>query len=101
MTCYESPTNLLPSAASMARRVDGGSLRLIAIIDAVRTLESRDTVSVQDAETGTRRFTSSIDTVPEPITPPENVVDQVPVRGRHRAERLRNKWLITLFARRV
>lgn len=102
MTCCEGPTTPRPSAVSMARRLDGGSLRLIAIIDAVRALENRNTSSVQDPATGTRRFTSSTDAIPEPMEPPGNdVVDQVPVRGRHRAEPQRNKWLITLFARRV
>lgn len=56
--------------------------------------------AAQDAATGTRRFASSIDAIPEPMEPSENdVVDQVPVHGRHRTEPLRNKWLITLFAK--
>lgn len=100
MTCRESPANLLTSTTGPARRGNEGSLRVMAIIDAVLSLPGPNTSSELDTATGTRRFTSSMIT-PEPVGPHgKDATGQAPARGRRRAETPRARWLNILFPRR-
>lgn len=98
MTCQDGLTKQSATTLDTRRRVLG-SPRLIAIIDAVLTLQDHNTALEQDAATATRRFTSSIATVPEPGKPSaKDALGQAPTRGRRRAESPR--ILNTLFPRR-
>jgi hypothetical protein len=98
MTCQACPPKLFPPATGMAPRGNADSARLSAIIDAVLTLQEHNPAGEQDTATGTRRFTSSIGAVAEPIAlPAKDAHRQAPARGRRRAERQGNTWLNTLF----